>query len=100
MHDECRQIVGSDLSAGSVTIDPSTRVCRAGALSASLISCVILQITTIVLLYIVLAVEQQVAGFGTLIDAFWRTSAQANIPSAITRPPRFSNHCAFQPLQV
>jgi type IV secretory pathway VirB6-like protein len=66
----------------------------------SLISCVILQITTIVLLYIVLAVEQQVAGFGTLIDAFWRTSAQANIPSAITRPPRFSNHCAFQPLRV
>jgi hypothetical protein len=53
-----------------------------------------------VLLYIVLAVEQQVAGFGTLIDAFWRTSAQANIPSAITRPPQFSNHCAFQPLRV
>jgi type IV secretory pathway VirB6-like protein len=66
----------------------------------SLISCVILQIATIVLLYIVLAVEQQVAGFGTLIDAFWRTSAQANIPSTITRPPRFSNHCAFQPLRV
>jgi hypothetical protein len=69
-------------------------------LIGSLISCVILQITTIVLLYIVLAVEQQVAGFGTLIDAFWRTSAQANIPSAITRPPQFSNHCAFQPLRV